>query len=236
MRETNLSKHLKTLKENLKPMTWPQRIDHIWTYYKEFLIITIVSVIVVVGVLTAMLTPKKELLMGGMSVNTYLNGEADSYLGEEYFAHLQGDPDKQEVQQYFRSFGDFSKSPQDYEVFNGVIAMIYAEKLDYLFLDEQGMQPFISYESLMDLRLVFTEEELQQFGNRVVYGQKTDDEGKPMGEKIPVTINITDLPFIQDCETYDRKVYLGFAVNAPNQDSLRDFWEYLLAWETREKA
>ena len=236
MKETKLSQHLKTLKENLKPMTWRQRIDHIWTYYKEFLIITTATLILVIGVGSNMLAPKKELLMGGMYVNTYLSGEGENYLVDSYFDYLEGDPKKQEIQQYFRSFGDFSTSTWDFESFQSVMAMLYAEKVDYLLMSESSVAPFINYEALIDLREVFTEEELNQFGNRIRYGQVTDAEGNPTGEPVPLALEITDIPFIQDCRTYEQKIFLGFAASAPNQDSLRDFWEYLMAWESKEES
>lgn len=236
MTENSFFQRLKKLKVDLKPMTWRQRIDHIWTYYKEFILITVATLIVVIGVGSTMLAPKKELLLGGMHVNTYLSGEGSAYLAEAYFEHIQGDPEKQEVQQYFRSFGDLSTSTQDYETFQSIIALLYAQEVDYLLMNETCLTPFVGYESLMDLRQIFTEEELAEFGSRVRYGQKTDEEGNPTEDPVPVALEITDIPFIQDCESYDQKIFLGFAASAPNQDSLRDFWEYLLAWESKTEA
>ena len=236
MTENSFFQRLKRLKVDLKGMTWQQKLDHIWTYYKEVILITVISLIVIIGVGSNMLAPKKELLMGGMCVNTYISGEGESYLLEEYFDRLQGDPKKQEVQLYFRSFGDFTVSTQEYEAFQSIVAMIYAEKVDYLLLDEASMGPFINYESLLDLREVFTQEELEQFGNKVRYAQHTDEEGNPIGEMLPIALEITDMPFVQDCRSYEQKIFLGFAVNAPNKDSLHDFWEYLQAWESNAKA
>ena len=236
MAENTFLQRLKKLKVDLKPMTWAQRLDHIWTYYKETLIITIAMLIVVIGVGSTVFAPKKELLMGGMYINTYLSGEGESYLVSEYFEYLQGNPKKQEIQQYFRSFGEFGASVEDYDSFNSVIAMLYAEKVDYLLLNESSVGPFAGYEALLDLRKVFTQEELTQFGDKVRYGQHSDSAGNPQGEMIPIAVEITDLPFIQDCESYNNKVFLAFSASAPNQDSLRGFWEYLLAWESKNKA
>lgn len=231
MTENSFLQRLKKLKVDLKGMTWQQKLDHIWTYYKEVILITVVSLIVLIGVGSSVLAPKKELLMGGMFVNTYFSTEGESYLNQEYFDLLQGNPKKQEVQLYFRSFGDFAASTQDYEAFQSIMAMMSAEKVDYLLMNESGMEPFISYESLLDLREVFTEEELEQFGKKVRYAQYTDNDGNPLGEMFPIALEITDIPFVQGCRTYEQKIFLGFAVNAPNKDGLRSFWQYLLAWE-----
>ena len=48
----------------------------------------------------------------------------------------------------------------------------------------------------MDLRKVFTAEELEQFGNKIRYAQHADEDGNPTGEMIPVAVDITDLPFM----------------------------------------
>lgn len=233
MTENSFFQRLKRLKVDLKGMTWQQKLDHIWTYYKEFIIFTTIGLIVIIGMGSTMLAPKKELLMGGICVNTYISAEGESYLNQEYFDWLQGDPKKQEIQMSFRSFGDFSTSTQDYEAFQSIVAMLYAARIDYLLMDEDGMGPLINYESLLDLREVFTEEELKAFGTDVRYAQRTDEEGNPTGEMFPVALEITDIPFVQDCRSYNQKIFLGFAASAPNKDSLRDFWQYLMAWESK---
>lgn len=232
MTENSFFQRLKKLKVDLKGMTWKEKIDHIWTYYKNFIFFTTVGLIVVIGVGSTMLAPKKELLMGGMCVNTYISAEGESYLHQEYFDRLQGNPKKQEIQMYFRSFGELSVSVQDYDAFQSIITMLYAQKIDYLLMDETSLAPIIGYDALLDLRQVFTPEELEQFGEKIQYAQAADDEGNPTGEKIPVAVEITDIPFVQDCNLYNQKFFLGFAVNAPNKDDLRDFWQYLLAWES----
>ncbi|MBO5892372.1 MAG: hypothetical protein J6Q30_06630 [Oscillospiraceae bacterium] len=236
MTENSFFQRLKKLKVDLKPMTWRQKIDHIWTYFKEAILITVISLIVLIGVGFNVLKPEKELLMGGICVSTYISAEGENYLMDAYFEQLQGNPKKQEIQMYFRDFGDFGTSPQDYDAFQSIIAMMSAEMIDYLFVDENRLAPFIGYESLLDLRQVFTAEELEQFGTKVRYAQPMDDDGNPTGERIPVAVEITDLPFMQDCKKYNQKIFLSFAVNAPNKDSLRDFWQYLLAWESDAKT
>ena len=95
--------------------------------YRQFIFFTAVGLIVIIGVGSTILAPKKELLMGGMCVNTYISEEGTSYLMEELFDQLQGDPKKQETQMYFRSFGDMTTSTQDYETFQSIVTMLYAK-------------------------------------------------------------------------------------------------------------
>ena len=232
MTENSFWQRVKKLKVDLKPMTFLEKVDHIWTYFKEVILITVISLAVIIGLGVSMLKPEKELLMGGMCACTYLTEEGETYLSETYFQQLQGDPKKQEVQLHFRSFGDFTTSTQDYEAFQGIISMMNAQMIDYLLIDDDRLEPFIGYESLMDLREVFTAEELAQFGDKIRYAQRADEDGNPIGEQIPVALDITDTPFMQSCRMYKQYVFLAFATNAPNKDNLRDFWQYILAYGT----
>ena len=233
MKETKLYKHLQTLKKNLEPMTWPQRIDHIWTYYKEMIIITVATLILVIGVGVSILTPKKELLMGGMLINTFFNEEAESYLVEDLFEQLNGDPQTQETKIYTKTFTDPNTSAQDGDVLTTIFAMMYAEQVDYLLMDEVGLKSMIRMQGMLDLREVFTAEEMEQLEDRFFYGQLQDDDGNLVGEPIPMALKVSDIPFVKECENYNhRDVYLGFAVNAPNKDNLRVFWDYILAWKS----
>lgn len=226
-----LNPRLRYQLECLKPMTWRQRIDHIWSNFKEIILIVLVSAIVVTGLLYNMLKPRKELLMGGMCANVTLTQEGAEYLQEDLFTHLQGNAKKQEIQLYSRIYGDFSMSVEDYDAFNSVVAFVYGEKLDYFLVDQTAMKPLIAYESFMDLRQVFSQAELDQMKDRIQYGQQKDDQGNKVGDPIPVALDITDMPFVKSCVEQNKKIFLAFAVNSPNQDSLRQFWDYLMAWE-----
>jgi len=232
MKETKLHKHLQTLKKNLAPMTWPQRFDHIWTYYKEMIIITVVTLTVVIGVGVSVLTPKKDLVMGGLLVNTFFNEEAETYLTEELLAQLDGNAKTQEAKIYTKTFTDPNASEQDGYVLTTIFAMMYAEQVDYVLMDEVGLKAMIQMQGLLDMNEVFTPEEMEQLQDRFFYGQQQDDDGNLVGDPIPMAMKVSDVPFIKECEKYNyRDVYLGFAINAPNQDSLRGFWDYFLAWE-----
>ena len=236
MTENSFWQRVKKLKVDLKPMTFREKIDHVWTYFKEVILVAVISLVVIIGLGINILKPEKELLMGGMCACTYLTEEGEYYLQDAYFEKLQGNPKKQEVGLHFRSFGDFTTSTQDYESFQAIIAMMTAEMIDYLLIDDDRLEPFIGYESLMDLRQVFTAQELEQFGDKIRYAQHADEDGNPTGEKIPVALDITDLPFIQNCRQYEQYIFLCFSANAPNKDNLRDFYQYLLDWEVNTKA
>ena len=68
-KDTKLGKELCKLRDELKPMTWPKRIDHIWTYYKEYIILFVAFSIVMVGFISSMFTGRKETYVTGILVN-----------------------------------------------------------------------------------------------------------------------------------------------------------------------
>ena len=220
--------------ECLKPMTWRQRIDHIWSNFKHVILIVLISSIVVTGLLSNMLKPRKEMLMGGMCANVSLTEEGTRYLQDDLFAYYQGNAKKEEVQLYFRNYGDITISVESYDTVSSIMAFVYGEKIDYFLMDQTAIKPLIAYECFMDLHQVFSQAELEQMKGKIQYGQQTDEQGNVVGDPIPMALDITDLPFVQSCVEQKKHVYLAFAVNSPNQDSLRQLWDYLLAWEADE--
>lgn len=217
--------------ECLKPMTWRQRIDHIWSNFKEIILIVLISAILVTGLLYNMLKPSKELLMGGMYINLSLTEEGTEHLQEDLFAHLEGDGKKQEVRLYSRLYGDISMSVEDYDAFNSVVAFVFGEKIDYFLMDQTAMMPLIANECLLDLRQVFSPAQLEQMKDQLQYGQQTDDQGNKIGDPIPIALDVTDMPFVASCVEQNKKIFLAFAINSPNEDSLGQFWDYLMAWQ-----
>ena len=51
--KSKLKEHFAQEKARLKEMTWKEKLDHIWTYYKEYMFVALMLVIVVVIVLSA---------------------------------------------------------------------------------------------------------------------------------------------------------------------------------------
>ena len=82
----------------------------------------------------------------------------------------------------------------------------------------------------MDLRELFTKEQLTKIEDRLIYFQPADENEKPTEEKYPVAVDISGLPFFGEFCDLKEPIYFSAAANAPNIDDLKAFWDYLNAW------
>ena len=74
----------KELMEDLKPMTFREKVDHLWTYYKEYLFLAVLAVILATGLITAAINANRETLVLGIVANSPMSQEGKEYLEKGY--------------------------------------------------------------------------------------------------------------------------------------------------------
>lgn len=221
----------KKLMQDLKPMTFLQRVDHLWTYYKYYLLV-VFFVVIGIGMVSSFITEQnKQVLVSGMMVNIAFDQEGMNYLTTDYAQHLGATKSNQVAELDYTSFGDplDAKLGQDSYYTSIVLpARVSAASLDYMILDQYSMEFYIAYEVYLDLREFFTEEELSALTaeNRVIFAQQEGYE-----ERWPVAVKITDIPFIRDNLNSESEVYFALSGNASGRDMNRHVWDYIHSWE-----
>lgn len=221
------------LRNDLKPMTFRQKCEHLWMYYKEWLVVVFIICMGICLAATVIGEQQKEYLVSGMMVNIYIDQEGMDYLTKDYAAYLGATSKNQVAAMDYTNFGD----PLDPE--NGensyYASMILPSRvtgamLDYMLLDKFAMEYYILQDLYMDLRDFFTEEELAQLDaeKRIVYAQ---EEGSL--DRRPIAVIITDLPFIQEyvAPAEDEDIYFCLSGSSPRPEMCRNVWNYLHAWK-----
>lgn len=231
-RQNNLKKEWHKLKEQLAPMTGKQRIDHLWTYYKEYLWIGIVVVILISAMISSAINLSKNVVVTGMMVNLTIDQRGYNYLSEDYAEKIQADPTWDVVKLEYTAFDPLTENAnaeQNYYAAMTVVAEVSAEKLDYIILDKSGMEFYITQDVYMDLREFFTEEELAQFAkeDRLIYAQ---EEGSD--EKWVAAVDITETPFVRDNVTSEGPIYFALAGNTEKPETCRDIWDHIHLWQS----
>lgn len=230
MKNTKIYQRYRKLVETLKPMTWGQRIDHVWTYYKDIVIVTLIMLVLPLSLIISSLN-NKEVIFGGMVINYDVRQSGVTYLSDDLFEELGGNPRTQKVNLNSNMFEQYASDiDSNYNAAMSTMGYINAGILDYLIMDEFAMELYIAERIYMDLSLIFTPEELEQFGDKVIYARPEDSQ-----VSTPISLNITDLVIVQDClNVDDTPVYLSFVGPDENAAQYRAFWDYLLAWEQTE--
>lgn len=221
----------KKLKEDLSRMTFKEKVVHLWTYYKSTLVIAVVMILVLSIVVTSLVNVNTDTIVAGVTVNVYLSEEGMQYLGDDYYNKVYDGDGLEEVyitEMSLRDISDAEHSTETYYTLMSLAALISEEELDYMIVDQSALESFIKYESILqDLRDLFTQEELDALGTKVIHQRLEED-----GEDIPIAINISDLPFVtENTSMGDKPVYITFAMNSPRYEACRDIYEYILDWK-----
>lgn len=233
MKKVKLSQRLRGLKETLKPMTPKQRIAHIWTYYKIQIFLAIFAIIFIVTVIGNLTNAGKETLISGVFANVDMSQEGWIYVDDQFFAHLHGDEQTQTIHlsatDFTGIYSNVSLFDSSYTSAMNPVAMVSGGSLDYFILDEDALQFYMTQEVFLDLSDFFTADELDTFGDKVIYLELVDDSDVTVSRSA-VAIDISDLPFVQDCLNLTGGCYFSLATSISHPDNCRIFWEYLLAW------
>lgn len=213
------------LMEQLKPMSWKERLEHLWEYYKWVLAVAVLVVALIGIVCTSIYNKSIEILLGGAVVNVYMSNEAAEYLQEDIEEMLQiGKMEQVFVNSV--SVGNMTTDSNASTNAMSVVARVAASELDYVIMDESSMRYFVNTAVVSDLTAALTAEQLALFEGKTLQARLEED-----GPVVPVALEITDIDFLKDCYIGDRKVYLAFPNNTEHAMSASEFLDYLLAWE-----
>lgn len=215
------------LREDMAPMTFREKADHLWTYYYWVLIVLALAIMIVCIIASSVKNLKTEVLISGVFVNADIGLEGRGYLDEQYFEKLDGIPEKQKILITDINFQD----PNTYEeiefTYNATLrlmAMLGAEEVDYMVMDKLGLEYYLGQDIFADLNEFLTEEELEHWKDELIYLTYEEDE-----ITIPVAINIKNTAFGQKYLTTEEDQYIGFAANTPRPEACKLLWEYLKA-------
>lgn len=234
MNHLNLSQRLRALIDKLKPMTPGQRIAYIWTYYKIQIFLLIICIIFLVSTVNTLSNASKEPLVSGVLANIELNSEGWDYIKDNFFAYLDGDEATQAVKVSVTDFSDiysnFLMFDSSYSSVMNTVSMVSSGMLDYLLMSEDALSFFMTQDVFLDLREFFTADELEALGDKVIYLELVDDDGTTVS-RTPVAINISNIPFVQNCLDPVEDCYFSLSATSEQLKNCRIFWDYLLAWE-----
>lgn len=221
----SLKEHLKKLAADLKPMTFVQKLDHLWTYYKWVLVVLAVIICIISIISSSVANLNKDILISGMLVNTKLDADGHDYLTTGYFEKCQGVEGKQETELTKTNFNAPDKTEEISLTYNSImriVTRVSAQQLDYVITDEVGLEVCLNYDILMDLNELLTKEELASLEEDLIYIHYEEED-----VTIPVAINLRNQKFSEKHIQSEGDTFIAFAANTLRLEGCRDFWEYL---------
>ena len=219
------------LKDTLRPMPWKKKLEHLWEYYKWVLVVLAVMGMIIYISIVGYSNARVEGLFYGEVVNLDFDTEGVEYLREDFLEHLGGVKGDQKVSLYLSNLvmGDDSTYDNYYAPLMRTASEISDGKLDYFLVDSAALTCYFSEEILLDLRLLFTEEELAQIGDDLVYVLYEET-----GEQIPMAINVTDSAFMTSRLNYKKTAYLCFVASTERLEICKIFYDYYMAYQPEQ--
>lgn len=228
MRDFDIKAQWQELKDTLRPMPWKKKLEHLWEYYKWVLVVLTVAVFIISVAITGYSSVRVEGLLYGEIINLSFDTQGIEYLGADFLEYLGGVPGDQKISLAMSNLIVGSESTYDnyYAPLMRTSSEITNQTMDYLLLDSPALTAYFDEEVFLDLRELFTADELAQMGDNVVYVLYEET-----GEKIPMAINVTDTAFVQSRMNYEAAAYLGFIANTPRRETCRVFFDYFMAYQ-----
>lgn len=233
--------NLKELREDMQGMTFAEKLDHLWTYYKEYLALALVLVMCCVAMVAAYKNATKNIVCTSVYANVTMTPTGMYYL-RDGFAKELGVDQKNDIVEVttvnFSSLADPTSDQNNYDTAQLLSALVAGGRMDYTLMDKMAMEFYINQDVFLDLSEFFTQEELAELKEKdmlVYYQEKYEDnQGNIVDdlteEPYPIAVKIQSTPFCQK-EMYGKEVYLAIGGNNPQLDKVRMVWERITQYQ-----
>ena len=210
-----MKKWLRTEWEKLAPMTWKQRWEYIWEYYKLALIAAAVLIVFTVSMVRSGLYQQKKLLISGIFINTTTTEEGYAFVKEDYWTHCGADSETRSELIEVRNISYNAEQPtaMDANAVMTVDAMIAVGDLDYIICDRTAAEFYGRQEYCHDLA------QKLPAGN---WNLLQTDTGF-------TAIDLTGSRLEREYGLYAQPSYILFPVTAPDWNRCERFLNYLFA-------
>ncbi len=201
----------------MKQGNWRKKLEYFWMYYKiPFL--AVLGVCIVIAYFGYAKITEKESAFNAILLDIHTNTQEEVL--EEEFADYAGINTKEYDVLISTSllFSDASSGNYAMTSLARLYTQIGTEELDVCMMLEDDFTEYAGADAFMDLRDVFTEEELARFPK--LY---EDDDGRVLG------VYNEGLEKLQEIEGYSGEVSVaGILYNSNHVDTAKEFLEYLL--------
>lgn len=218
-----LKEGIEELKTALKPMTFGEKITHLWMYYK-WVLFTVVAVVAGISIIVNAITAR-DPLFSGATMNLMLSAEGRTYITDDWKAQLSDDPKEWvDLEEMFTSDNAAMVGQDAVTATLQLSVMIASGELDYVMIDKETLGFFLEQGAFSDLREILTDEQMDRLGNRVLHVS----DGTV---SYPAAVEITATEFVKKSMAYTEAVYIAFPGNTGRSELADDFLEYLLNWQ-----
>lgn len=206
-----------------KEMTFRQKLDHIWEYYRWYILITVMVLGLAFSWIYGIVT-EKEPLMDVVMINAYgrtPDGEAfQPFLEQAGYSYYDGAVTVNKKVQLNGPDGS-----QNYAGGQMLMCTLAAGEPDLIFWDSREVLPPLKDGVLRDLRDILSPDLMEQYQDTLVYAENSDT-----GESYPCGIYLEENPWITG-QMYYVNCTVGVPFSVKDEALVRAVLEDILTYE-----
>lgn len=223
-------------REALRQMSPAAKLEHIYTYYKWPIILTVIAAIILCSAIYRMAT-KKDVVLYAAYVNVTVGADLEAELNEGYLSEADLDSRKNEIFFYRDLYVSDDPSMENHEFAYAsnmkLLATINARELDLVLMNREAYNILSASGYLMALDGLLPAEYLT--ANTVVLEDNAidvslgnADEYIAVTEEAVNAIEVSQLPLFAQAG-FDDTVYLAIIGNTPRLPDCLDYVDYLIS-------
>ena len=210
-------------KPDFKAMSTQKKLGYVWDYYR-FHILGIIILVVTFGSIIHHYATLKTSVLDMLFLNAYTLEEEQKPF-EDFLTARGYDLDEYEIR-VTTSLGFALKEgsyQEDYYTIQTLSALFAAGDLDVFTAPHQIYNDFASAGYVTDLRSVFSEEELDAYGDMIIYTNLLET-----GESFPSGFNLEGNSWMIENGYYDEGCYLAITANTDSPELTKEFILHIL--------
>lgn len=215
-------------REAIKNAPLKERLEYYWEYYRAPVFGTLLAVGLIISFIVSIVS-KPEYVLNGYFINRYWlmdEGEDCQPFAREYLEYRGYDVDKYGMG--INGTLSYVVTDEDEELVESTLYAIQligaqcgAGSVDFMVADIVTVREFDGANYFIDLREIYSEEELKRYEDQLVYSE--NDSSKP------IAIDVTESQKLQDVYAMRHdELVIGIFGNAEHTEEGKYFIEYLL--------
>ena len=220
MRHHPRSADAPTLRQALSGMTFREKADYLWTYYRWVLAVVVLAAMLISIFASGIRNGRTRLLVGGYLANVGISDTGSRYLTDDWKDAL-GAESRYETVKLSTGYlgGDTNASLMQ------ALTMIAGQELDYVIVGQSALTAFLDQGAFAPLDTVLSADTCAAWADQTVSHVYSRRDGETA-----LALDITDTAFARNCLTGSARVYLAFPGNRTAGVSADQILAYLTAW------
>ena len=211
------------LAARLRGMTWRERVEYLWTYYRYHALAALGAIIIAVLAAYGLSEARKDVLISGIFINIDTSDEGYAHLSDGYWQACGGRRGTRAdiIETMKIRYSQEDPDQDSVTLMTSIDTMISARSLDYMVLDETALSYYGPLENCADLESALPPELYARLSDRAV-----SSYGIERGGEYAAALELTGSPFESRYGLKGGRAYLVITANAKDPEKVEQFIKY----------